>query len=170
MRELQLVTDTANRANATIFTIDPRGIVAAADVAENLNPTEWRNYVSKSQDTLRVIADLTGGTAVVNQNDFDSALKKIDAEASDYYMLGYYAKGTDTSKRQHNIEIKVKHTGLTVFSRKTYVEKVPGAGPLPLPPPPSSRPRSSSANASARPSSSSTTASASTRAACSLPI
>src|SRR5262249_37260467 len=64
-RDLQNLTDTANRANATIFTIDPRGIVAAADVAENLNPTEWRNYVTKSQDTLRVIADQTGGTAVV---------------------------------------------------------------------------------------------------------
>ena len=42
----------------------------------------------KSQDSLRVLAEETGGIAVVNQNDFDKALKRIDAETSDYYVLG----------------------------------------------------------------------------------
>jgi hypothetical protein len=52
---------------------------------------EWGNYVRKSQDSLRVIAEETGGYAVINQNDFDKALKRIDAETSDYYVIGYYS-------------------------------------------------------------------------------
>ena len=55
-----------------------------------MDPREWAEYVRKSQDTMRVLAEETGGLAVVNQNDFDKALKRIDAESSDYYVLGYY--------------------------------------------------------------------------------
>lgn len=122
-RDLQELTDTANRANATIYTIDPRGVVAAGDIAENVDPREWQNYVGKTQDSLRVIATETGGTAIVNENEFDTALKRIDAEASDYYVLGYYAKNADPNRRSHNIDVRVKRAGLIVWTRKTYVER-----------------------------------------------
>ena len=82
------MTRTANRANATIYTIDPRGLVAGADLDEQLDPVEFGEHVRKTQDSLRVLADETGGIAVVNQNDFDKALKQIDTETSDYYVLG----------------------------------------------------------------------------------
>ena len=67
----------------------------APDIDEEVDPTEWNNYVRKSQDSLRVIAEQTGGFAIVNQNDFDKALKRIDAETSDYYVLGYYSSNPD---------------------------------------------------------------------------
>ncbi len=66
-----------------------------ADIDEQVDPQQWQEYVRKSQDSLRVLADDTGGIAVVNQNDFDKALKRIDAETSDYYVLGYYSKNPD---------------------------------------------------------------------------
>ena len=94
-RELSELTRAANRANATFYTIDPRGLVAGSDIDEEVDPTEWNNYVRKSQDSLRVIAEQTGGFAVINQNDFDKALKRIDAESSDYYVLGYYSSNPD---------------------------------------------------------------------------
>jgi VWFA-related protein len=122
-QELQYMTEAANRANATFYTIDPRGVVAGADVGDNVNPREYQAYVTKTQDTLRVIAQQTGGFAVVNQNEFESALKRIDAEASDYYVLGYYAKNVDPTRREHTIEIKVNRPGVTVWNRKSYVRK-----------------------------------------------
>src|SRR5207244_11990865 len=70
-RELGELTRAANRANTTFYTIDPRGLVGMADISENLDPTQWSDYVRKSQDSLRVLAEETGGVAVVNQNDFD---------------------------------------------------------------------------------------------------
>jgi VWFA-related protein len=127
-RELAEITRTANRANATIYTIDPRGLVAGADLDEQLDPVEYNEYVRKSQDSLRVLAEETGGVAVVNQNDFSKALKRIDNETSDYYVLGYYSSNPDPTKRTRRIEIKVKKPGLNAWSRTSYSLKRPQAG------------------------------------------
>ena len=45
-----------------------------------------------------MLAEETGGIAVVNKNDFDKALKRIDAETSDYYVLGYYSSNPDPTQ------------------------------------------------------------------------
>ncbi len=110
-RELAEVTRTANRANATLYTIDPRGLVAGTDLDETLDPVEYGEHVRKTQDSLRVLAEETGGIAVVNQNNFDKALKRIDAETSDYYMLGYSSTNPDPLKRTRKIEVKGEPAG-----------------------------------------------------------
>jgi VWFA-related protein len=125
IRELAELTRAANRANATLYTIDPRGLVAGADLDEEVDPTEWNNYIRKSQDSLRVLAEQTGGFAVVNQNDFDKALKRIDAETSDYYVVGYYSSNPDPTKRNRRLEVKVKKPGLDVWSRRSYSLRPP---------------------------------------------
>ena len=56
---------------------------------------EWATHLRKTQDSLRVMAEQTGGIAVVNTNNFSKALKQIDAETSDYYMLGYHSTNPD---------------------------------------------------------------------------
>jgi VWFA-related protein len=120
-RELSDLTRSANRANVTIYTIDPRGLVGMADLDETgLDQTEWQDYVRKSIDSLRVLADETGGYAMVNSNDFDKGLKRIDAETSDYYLIGYYSKNPDPLKRTRKIEVKVKRPGVEVRSRNAY--------------------------------------------------
>jgi VWFA-related protein len=123
--ELAEITRAANRANTTIYTIDPRGLVAGSDIDEQVDPTEWNNYVRKSQDSMRVLAEDTGGLAVVNQNDFDKALKQIDAASSDYYVLGYYSSNPDPTRRRRQVDVKVTRKGLSVNSRKEYVIKPP---------------------------------------------
>jgi VWFA-related protein len=128
-RELAEVTRTANRANSTLYTIDPRGLVAGADLDEQVDPVEWGNYVRKTQDSLRVLAEETGGVAVVNQNDFTKALKRIDAETSDYYVLGYYSSNPDPLRRTRKVEVKVTRPNLNVISRTSYTLRQPQAGP-----------------------------------------
>src|SRR5688500_3454459 len=39
--ELSEITRAANRANTTIYTIDPRGLVAGQDIDEPVDPQEW---------------------------------------------------------------------------------------------------------------------------------
>jgi VWFA-related protein len=126
-RELGDLTRTANRANVTMYTIDPRGLVGMGDIDEQVDPQQWNEFVRKSQDSLRVIAEETGGVAVVNQNDFSKALKRIDAETSDYYVLGYYSKNPDPTKRRRQIVVKVSRPNMQVWSRKEYVLKPPPA-------------------------------------------
>ncbi len=127
-RELAEVTRTANRANATLYTIDPRGLVAGADLDEQMDPQEFQTFVRKTQDSLRVLAEETGGIAVVNQNDFTKALKRIDAETSDYYVLGYYSSNPDPTKRTRKVEVKVNKPGLNVISRTSYTLRQPDGG------------------------------------------
>jgi len=120
VNELSYLTRAANRANVTMYTIDPRGLVGMPDLDEKIDMVEWQNYVRTSQDSLRTIAELTGGYAAVNQNDFDKALKRIDAETSDYYVIGYYSNNPDPRKRNRTIDIKVTRDGLNVMHRKAY--------------------------------------------------
>ena len=124
-RELGEITRQANRANVTMYTIDPRGLVGMGDIDEQVDPQQWNEFIRKSQDSLRVIAEETGGIAVVNQNDFSKALKRIDAETSDYYVLGYYSKNPDATRRRRQVEVKVNRKGAQVWSRKEYVLKPP---------------------------------------------
>jgi VWFA-related protein len=124
-RELGDLTRSANRSNVTIYTIDPRGLVAGSDIDEQVDPTEWSAFVRKTQDSMRILAEETGGTAVVNQNDFDKALKRIDAESSDYYVLGYYSSNPDPTRRRRQIDVKVKREKVNLVFRTEYVLKTP---------------------------------------------
>ena len=123
--ELAELTRAANRANASFYTIDPRGLVGMPDLDEQIDMVEWQDYVRSSQDSLRVLAELTGGIAVVNQNDFDKALKRIDNETSDYYVVGYYSSNPDPTKRRRRIEIKLKRPNMNLRYRTEYSLKTP---------------------------------------------
>ena len=129
-RELWDLTRTANRANATIYTLDPRGLVGPlSDLDDNVDPQQWSSFVRKSQDSLRVLAEETGGVAVVNQNDFSKAIRRIDAETSDYYVLGFVSKNPDILRRTRKLEVKVRRQGLSVWTRKEYSLRPPPAPP-----------------------------------------
>jgi VWFA-related protein len=127
--ELAELTREANRANATLYTIDPRGLVGGPDLDEQVDQVEWQNHIRETQNSLRVLAEQTGGIAVVNSNDFDKALKRIDAETSDYYVLGYYSSNPDPTKKRRTIEIRVNRPGhFDLKYRTSYTLK-----PLPAP-------------------------------------
>jgi len=135
-RELYEITQQANRSNTTIYTIDPRGLVGPLpDLDENVDPQQWQEFIRKSQDSLRTLAEETGGIAVVNTNDFTKALRKVDADTSDYYVIGYYSNNPDILKRRRSVDIRLKRPGLAVNFRKEYV--------LTRPPAPNAPPKSS---------------------------
>jgi VWFA-related protein len=126
--ELSWLTRAANRANATFYTIDPRGLVGGPDLDEKVDMVEWQNHVRSTQDSLRTLAELTGGIAVINQNDFQKALRRIDNETSDYYVIGFYSNNPDPRKKTRRLEVKVNRPGMNLFYRTSYTLK-----PLPTP-------------------------------------
>jgi VWFA-related protein len=130
MRELTLAS---NRANATLFTVDPRGLSGVTDAGKFLDQTEWRSYIQKTQSSLRFLAEETGGFAVVNDNDFASAFKRIDAETSDYYVIGFYSSNPDVKKRVRQLEVKVDKPNVNIVARTAYSLKTPGTPPAPPP-------------------------------------
>ena len=128
--QLAALAGAANRVNAAVYALDPRGLVTITSVADQIDPAEMRIHLGKTQSSLRLLAEATGGFAVVNDNDFDAALKRIDAENSDYYILGYYTSTADSTRRTRTVEVKVRRPGIDVRSRGWYQLK-----PQPAPPP-----------------------------------
>jgi VWFA-related protein len=120
VRELAELTRAANRANATIYTIDPRGLSAGPDIDADIKVPEWNAYLRDSTDSLRVIAEETGGFAMVNTNNISAGLKRIDAETSDYYVLAYSSSNQDPLRRTRRIEVRTTRPGATVFHRTSY--------------------------------------------------
>jgi len=118
--QLQEITRAANRANATLFTIDPRGLVGTTDAGQQIDQDEWTTHLQKTQSSMRTLAENTGGFAVLNSNDFGPALKRIDAETSDYYVLGFYSSNPDPGKRVRELEVKVRRPDLEVHARRFY--------------------------------------------------
>ncbi|MGD9906623.1 MAG: VWA domain-containing protein [Vicinamibacterales bacterium] len=123
MRELTL---TANRANVSVFTVDPRGLAGVVDAGNYVDQSEWRTYLQKTQSTLRFIAEETGGFAVVNVNDFASEFKKIDAATSDYYLIGFTSTNPDPTRRLRRLEVTVGRSDITVAARSAYSLKTSG--------------------------------------------
>lgn len=121
----------AARGNVAFYTIDPRGLVGIPDESMDLNSIPEDNNLRLnnqglmdelrlSQDSLRTLAQETGGTAFVNSNDFKTAFDKIVKANSSYYLLGYYPQGDRRDGRFHKLEVKVKRKGLNVTARKGY--------------------------------------------------
>src|SRR5688572_19140251 len=73
-----------------------------------------------SQDTLRELAEQTGGIAAVNTNDVTPAFQRIADANSRYYVLGYYPPNHPRDGRFHKIEVRVTRPGLRVEARRGY--------------------------------------------------
>jgi VWFA-related protein len=73
-----------------------------------------------SQDTLRELAEQTGGLAAVNTNNVVPAFQRIADANSRYYVLGYYPPNHPRDGRYHKIEVRVTRPGLRVEARRGY--------------------------------------------------
>jgi hypothetical protein len=122
----------ATRANVNIYSIDPRGLSFLGsemmdftnlpdDTSEGLGTGALLKETQVAQDSLRVLADETGGFAAVNANDFKPAFDRIVQENSSYYVLGYQPSNDRRDGRYRKIQVRVKRPGLQVRARRGYV-------------------------------------------------
>jgi VWFA-related protein len=121
----------ATRANVSIFSIDVRGLHQGGDDAIEiqsfpsdptlgLDSSALQNEIRMGQDSLRVLADETGGFAAVNTNDIAGAFRRLVEENSSYYVLGYYPENDRRDGRFRKIDVRVTKPGLTVRARRGY--------------------------------------------------
>ena len=55
------------------YSIDPRGLTGMVSAGLQVDQTEFKTHLQKTQSSLRALAEGTGGLAVVNDNDFGVA-------------------------------------------------------------------------------------------------
>jgi hypothetical protein len=102
------------------YTIDPRGLQAGPNIADRLTIDEWNDYRITTVSSLKILGDNTGGFCLCEQNDLRPGLRRIDAEMSDYYVIGYQTNNPDPMKLRRRIEIKVSRPGLTLVYPNEY--------------------------------------------------
>jgi hypothetical protein len=113
--ELAQITREAQRANVVFYTLDPRGLTAGIDISVRglQTPADWRDYVTTTTNSLRVLGEETGGFCICQTNDYTKGLQRIDAETSDYYVIGYVSTNPDPFKIRRTIKIDVTRPGLS---------------------------------------------------------
>jgi VWFA-related protein len=132
----------ATRANVSVYSIDPRGLTSGMEDAIMVGSTpsapmdsaavpgrdysqpnfaiSMANEVKIAQESLRLFSDQTGGRAIINQNDMDTAFGRILEDNSSYYILGYVSPDSRRDGRFHRVAIRLKRPGLQVRARNGY--------------------------------------------------
>ena len=124
----QDLANDANRANATFYTVDPRGLAAFdMPIYRDMDEVGLAPNVIQDQDSLRrrhdAMANLASGTdgiAVMNSNDLDAGLRRIADDLSWYYLLGYYSTNSKLDGRFRRIAVRVKRPGVEIRARQGY--------------------------------------------------
>jgi len=125
--QIQSVAKTANANGITMYAIHAGGLGAANEgmLAEMDRPTPYavtQAAVSNSTESLQLMAEMTGGLASINTNNFGQAFRNIQRDLESYYSIGYRA-GTQRVDRQRNLDVRVKNRNYIVRNRQTFVEK-----------------------------------------------
>jgi len=124
--EIQKIAKTANANGITVYTIHAAGLSGgmemSAEYARPVSSNVSQAAMSNSTESMQLIAQMTGGLASVNSNNFQGAFDRISKDLDSYYSLGYRA-GTERVDRQRYLQVKVKNKDYRVRSRQTFVEK-----------------------------------------------
>jgi VWFA-related protein len=124
---LRELTDFANRASVVLYTVDARALqtsgLSAVDrtwgltseqVAERLE--DRKNSIRDTQDGLILLAEETGGTAVLNSNDLNRSMKRILDDQQGYYLIGYKPDEStfavvNGQAKLHHLRVNIKRPG-----------------------------------------------------------
>jgi VWFA-related protein len=141
VRAGQALTD----ANIAVYPVDARGLLGSDASAVNdsanendssfnsLNPdTHGETHTAAANiDTLRLMADRTGGKAFYGSNNIAGAIRRAMDDSRLTYTLGYYPEHAKWDGSFHNIKVIVKSAGAQVRARTGYFAiPEPAAAPL----------------------------------------
>ena len=131
-RRLQELAAKANANRVTFYTIDARGLTVGTqgtvDQATAGEPGQQAFvdsvWTTNLQAPLQLLADETGGRAIINANRIGPDLLRMGTDFENYYSLGY-APLTPGGGRYHRIEVKLRKglKGMRVRHRSGYRDK-----------------------------------------------
>ncbi len=121
--QLHATIDAAIRAGVSFWSIDARGLVAAAPLGDATkgSPGGIGMYTGasalanttnfeQSQDTLFALAKDTGGKPLLDNNDLAKGIVQAAHGITSYYILGYYTTNTAQDGKFRHIKISLNGT------------------------------------------------------------
>lgn len=128
---LRHITATAAQVGAVIYTMDARGSFAdtSNDVTKNVYP-DFTGSVSRNifdeaaatQAPLRILAEETGGEAILNSNSFAEGFRRALGESSSYYLIAWRPEQEERAGGKARIKVSVKgRPDLKVRVRRGFI-------------------------------------------------
>lgn len=131
MKEAAVAID---HANVAVYPVDARGLLTSNPIRTNMPaprnqgalgqtyniPTPEDMTGSREMDTMRLLAEWTGGKAFYNSNDIRGAVKQATEDAEVTYTLGFYADEKDLDGSYRELKVKVARKGVDTRYRKGY--------------------------------------------------
>jgi VWFA-related protein len=77
--QVQELARFAKEAGVTIFAVDPRGSPGAIVDDPRVDPVVWKDYLTTTRATLRMLSEPSGGFVLFETADLSQALSGIDA-------------------------------------------------------------------------------------------
>jgi VWFA-related protein len=129
-RLYQQLAATANSQDVTFYAIDAGGLqmggMGSAEFSSSQDPLAASVGQHNYTDSLRFLADETGGIAIVNTNDVGPRLELITQDMYTYYSIGYPLQASGRDK-VHRVKVKLRDDpdfkGYQLRYRSRFVEK-----------------------------------------------
>ena len=127
MVDAHAALQAASRGHVAIYPIDTRGLsTGATDQDLTEAPSRGARQAAAGlrlteAGSLRMMAEVTGGFAFLNQNSFDTAFARLVQENSSYYIIGFDSTNERRDGRFRNVQVRAKRTGLQVRARRGYL-------------------------------------------------
>jgi VWFA-related protein len=129
--DLMAVASSLTDAQIAVYPVDPRGM----DTQQLFNP-ESRGKMNpysagatldresslrySSQESMRDLADQTGGKVCLNNNDLSECVKRAVDDSSSYYELAYYPTDKNWHGEFRRISVKTTRPGVQLSFRAGY--------------------------------------------------
>src|SRR6185436_17868048 len=125
--ESDLVFKEAERANVSVYPVDPSGLDGLAsesplDAGIGSSPADAPTKLMR--EFHLTMAAQTGGIAIIERNEFKAGIDEIFRETGSYYLLGFRPPGTADGKFKR-LQINVDRPGLEVRARNGYFAAKP---------------------------------------------
>jgi VWFA-related protein len=124
------VVTQSRRANAAIYSVDARGLTAAASSLQaDVGPPSsildastgiGLNEAQDASEGNEGLARDTGGFVIRNRNDLGDGLARIAREARSYYLIGYAPTNRSADGRFRRIGVKLAREDVVVRARRGY--------------------------------------------------
>ncbi len=129
-RLFQQLAATANSQDVTFYAIDAGGLqvgnMGSAEYSSSQDPLSASVGRHNLTDSIRFLADETGGIAIVNTNDVGPKLELISQDMYTYYSIGYPLQASGKDK-VHRVKVKLRDDpafkGYELRYRSRFVEK-----------------------------------------------